>query len=849
MPDKNGNLTQEEKELIEREEHIPDLDIVKTWAYGRAKSLEIDQSTVIQKWCIASGTSATAADHPKYAIVLHCTGTNKTADSVVQRTWNKDKNSAQFVLERVSSDNQNLRPRGGANRKLLQRIVPELKEAGHARPLNTHTIGIEIMNVANVWVDPNSGKYLADKEYEPSYISGTPSDKNAYIEISDEVRKTKMHGPGMSGKFQALQDRQYENLILLLRHLCTQHEIPRQFLGKTTQEMFCTVADPAKTIGKFKGVWHHRNVTDNKPCPGVLHRNRIYRGITEEWWLPCEMDGGIRTYYSGPFKMPEYVEGCQQPGFFRWRGTTFIKDDTCVDPKDESDGLMNPGYFTPVVDSTTYSGADIHAIAEYKSYYDRNNNAAHYGYCEKPGGTYPIGANRSWHGGVHFFPKLENATVYAAASGTIVAARIHSHEDTDTHPDFGSQRFVLLQHAVHELGDDGKVNYKSDPKIVFSLYMHLDKFADATKEDPKNPPWFNIWVRDCGGSVPDVDALQDDRGIVFAPNVEVSVGDILGIAGRFGKDQPCLHFEIFTPEETLKIDNPKTKPNKEFYEDPSDKDGYCDSAYLDSVLTAKMNQGLNDADPIVAAFFLREAKTYHISEWAFSKSALEKIYELEIKKHPNDKTLLEKSRDEDWAHINRFLWWKDACSASQELAKVLGKDGFAYYYHPVTFIQCINENVALEYTEIPKLTAGKSKEPTEVDGKPVQLRLTFSGISQQSSGMPEVVAGEMLHYSGYVNGEHIGTVSANGSCLGVTLSIGSKWNCETTVFENKSLTILVHCYAESEKNKQTGALDTAKCVLTKDSSTPWGTSQNSVVTESVNGLFSVFFSVREFKES
>ncbi len=848
---------------------------VNVWAFGNKQSLDIDTTFVTNgknnnykapdndEQCVGYLDPLMHTNRKKTigAIILHCTGANNPAERSVEY-WNRlakeirkngqttdksdengqqnsqkskvpQKTSAAYILERCPTK---IDPKNDPF-PLLHRVVEDNRVTWHTNWTCLRTIGIEIANSAYDWTN-------ASTVSEPTLQKGDvdPKDENAFI------RPVKIAGFANYKSWQAFQDIQYENLIKFIRYLCIEYNIPRQFLGKTTAEMF-TSADPQRSeIDNFKGILHHRNV-QNKVCPGILHRNRIYRGITEEWWLPCEMDGSSRTYYSGPFQMPEYVEGCQQPGFFRWQGTTFVKDDTCVDPDDESDELMNLGHFEPVVDSTTYSGADIDAIAEYKSYYDRNNNAAHYGYCEKPGGTYPIGANRSWHGGVHFFPKPGNAAVYAAASGTIVAARIHSHEDTDFHPDFGSQRFVLIRHAVHELGDDGKVNYKADPRFVFSLYMHLDKFADATKEDPGNPPWFNIWLRGCGESAPNIDALQDDRGIVFAPNIEVLVGDILGIAGRFGKDQPCLHFEIFTPKESLKIDNQKTRPSKELFEDPSDKDGYCDNAYLDSVLTAKMHKGLDDADPILAACLLREAKTYHVSEWAFSKNALDKIYDLEIKKHPNDKTRLEKSRDEDWVHIHRFLWWEDACNVDQELAQIIGRDGFAYFYHPVTFIQCVNENAALEYTDIPKLTGGKKKELPEEDGKPIRLNVTFSGISQQSSGMLQVVGGEMLHYSGYVNGEYVGTVSANGSCLGVTISIGNKWNRETTVFENKSLTILVHCYAESEKSKQTGVLSTAKCVLTKNSSTPWGASQDSIVMESSNGLFTVFFAVRELKES
>jgi len=91
-------------------------------------------------------------------------------------------------------------------------------------------------------------------------------------------------------------------------------------------------------------------------------------------------------------------------------------------------------------------------LTETRSYFDVGFAAVedYYTRCEtRAGGLFPVGLNHVWHGGVHLEVKPANPIVYAAASGTIVAARVTSMKDTDEEPGFGSQRFVLIRHAVY----------------------------------------------------------------------------------------------------------------------------------------------------------------------------------------------------------------------------------------------------------------------------------------------------------------------------------------------------------------------------------------------------------------
>lgn len=63
------------------------------------------------------------------------------------------------------------------------------------------------------------------------------------------------------------------------------------------------------------------------------------------------------------------------------------------------------------------------------------------------GGWYPLGANQTWHNGIHLHGAGGAPAIHAVADGTIVAARLTQDWDKELHP-FGSNCFVLLRHDV-----------------------------------------------------------------------------------------------------------------------------------------------------------------------------------------------------------------------------------------------------------------------------------------------------------------------------------------------------------------------------------------------------------------
>ena len=171
------------------------------------------------------------------------------------------------------------------------------------------------------------------------------------------------------------------------------------------------------------------------------------------------------------------------------------------------------------------------------------------------GGWYPIGANQSWHSGIHLATK-EKAPVYNMVEGRIVAVR------NVRHTDLGDPSFVLIEHDRNDPNDTS-----DSPKKIhwYSLYMHLrqwteksakceipwiksllgNKFENAAaysgydrKEETMHllPPVFEA-------ELPEQDETDDEgmnklcklffHGHILAVSIPVEVGELLGYAGKF----------------------------------------------------------------------------------------------------------------------------------------------------------------------------------------------------------------------------------------------------------------------------------------------------------------------------
>lgn len=100
-----------------------------------------------------------------------------------------------------------------------------------------------------------------------------------------------------------------------------------------------------------------------------------------------------------------------------------------------------------------------------------------YNHSEILSGSYPMGKNRFWHGGVHIHPSDRTTPIRAIADGEVVAYRYDETDATDAYFDKApySRSFVLLKHEA-ELG---QTTLGTAKLTFYSLYMHLRPWGEV----------------------------------------------------------------------------------------------------------------------------------------------------------------------------------------------------------------------------------------------------------------------------------------------------------------------------------------------------------------------------------
>lgn len=611
------------------------------WVYGTRKTLLLPPPSVK----LDAGNYRRATKELKQ-IVLHCTASAdplvdtknaelslKSASTIIEKDWNPKSASANFIVEREP------------NCSVVAVVDSLYYRTNHLLDPKVQmcdgSIGVEIVNGGH-----RLEKATLDVPFTrstlPDSLRTAWKDKNLYLHARGWVAGS-VHNIG-EWYYHAYQDGQYDALILLLRYLCAELQIPRKFcyhdasgnLKRYGTGRGRTNFTSSSEVRAFRGILSHCNLDGSKTCGGpALNRNRLYRGITDEWWLPVELDGAERPYYTGPYSSERKL--------VRWL----------------EDGTQEKTWLFEEANRHIIDG-----LQDTRSYYDVGSTDSHYNHVEgNQGGHFSAGTNGCWHGGVHFVPSAKqvpqddegadqenaeghaNTKVYAAASGTIVAARLSTASDLERR--LGSTRFVLIKHAVYPYGPD----YSQQPTIVFTLYMHLASLAAEAGEHDDNPEWFNIWR----GENPDVDISK-----VFCPNVEVMVGDHLGSCGRWYTEEPLLHFEVISG---------KCIP---LHPTPALPEG----ASWGFVPTGNQLRYVQD----VSAAPTRHNTYLHLSEWAIEQ-----------------KDLPEDARDQ-WDDISKALWYREALGL-EAVSGCLPDDGRLVHYHAVTFMRWMNEllNCRQEY--------------------------------------------------------------------------------------------------------------------------------------------------------
>lgn len=155
------------------------------------------------------------------------------------------------------------------------------------------------------------------------------------------------------------------------------------------------------------------------------------------------------------------------------------------------------------------------------------------------GGTYLLGSNGLWHGGVHFDEGtsafLDQSRIHCIADGEVVAYRIDDKvhrfaTEADSEGKTYSTSFVLIRHRL-EAPQLPNGNETPPSLVFFSLYMHLLDWADyeAKPALPRPAFWGNdhYRVRTQGGKL---NVRQEPRA--NAPvQAELANGSRIRIAG------------------------------------------------------------------------------------------------------------------------------------------------------------------------------------------------------------------------------------------------------------------------------------------------------------------------------
>ncbi len=379
-------------------------------------------------------------------------------------------------------------------------------------------------------------------------------------------------------------------------------------------------------------------------------------------------------------------------------------------------------------------------------------------YCDQNerkgrGGYFPIGSNRTWHGGIHLRPGKKSA-VYAIADGVIVAARCPEVDDAleaerkkDPKRALPSRNFVLVRHEV-KIGDAKKVFY--------SLVMHLA--GDLTPAEAFPIRW--LWqVRQNGGG----QVVHLDGAKVLKLAHPIGAGEILGLTE--GDD---VHVEIFS-EECF----PDFAGIEKIEEKAGDKDLFVDQSKLLDFIDEKFDiknliqdtwwggvsvksDGMITAEEIRTFFLthperakMRLCATKHVSEWS-------------------DQITWDLSKGNHWGYLS-----KEALQATTDLVKLYGwltadiathaklpSSHQHWHYHPITFLKWLREKVSANGASnvvqdvTPFLTGAKGElampsnvhwaiddDAKDKDDEPLTALKLFEGTASKPGGVAKKADG------------------------------------------------------------------------------------------------------------
>ena len=356
--------------------------------------------------------------------------------------------------------------------------------------------------------------------------------------------------------------------------------------------------------------------------------------------------------------------------------------------------------------------------------------AAYYQNIEsnETGGWYPIGANQSWHSGVHIHVD-EGSPVFSMSKGTIIAVRNVSRVD------LGDPSFVLVRHLKEADATTVEGEEEEEPNYWYALYMHLGRVKN--EERLVNVPWMQTLLNgeftappsddysfNTGSTIPpeklpprtsdatDLPAfiLETKRrpfwdGDILLTNIPVAAGEQIGYSGVFGSSEwnhePLVHIEVFSNRDIYRDAQNETKREWLLVEGDTDNNsmvninkvldpilkataGYSDSDDRDRVLkTSEIQTFFSDASMMLERSNMRRMICVHQSEWSpltdWTKTAPSAVgwpWETQEAYVRWIRTLFP------------FQWMTEEVSAHAEFHK----EHRFYTYHPITFLDVENRS-------------------------------------------------------------------------------------------------------------------------------------------------------------
>jgi hypothetical protein len=339
---------------------------------------------------------------------------------------------------------------------------------------------------------------------------------------------------------------------------------------------------------------------------------------------------------------------------------------------------------------------------------------------EFTGGYFPIGANTSWHGGLHL-KGTEAIPVHAIAPGTVVCARMPVQDPQKDQLAYGSRNFVLIRHDnnakpwyslyyhLKSIAMDSEEaqkiswlnasflkfkknrNFREEPNEKSTILKTFQANADEAEIiDKSQSPWYEV-VDPATGSSGFVNFAADVADEVAKPSADLSdkfsqgdavyqigktvnAGDIIGYVGKgihfengARADADIIHWEIFSSE--------LIGQDWEQIEDPDDN-YTCNSETLIKLVDKDRDNELEPDE--VIDFFADEQKAAAMrgyackfkSDWSVDwKSFSEELKKQNILAYPEKLSL--------------YNFWPDACKCDTTLQA----DGKVWHYNPIAFIE------------------------------------------------------------------------------------------------------------------------------------------------------------------